>query len=131
MMNAIAQGRHKQGTSLVHHRDQRLYRWRVEHNVCQHESVLCWMAGEIDAGCTPHEAPSAISSDGIARRKTEGCLAVAALEDNAVCTRLRRFDQVAAPDVHTEFQRALFEEHLGRSLRLDQCEGKARVEHRV
>ena len=129
MMNAVAEGRHQQRTSLVHHRDQRLYRWRIEHNVCQHESVVRWMTGEIDAGCTPHEAPRAISSDDIARRETEGCLAVPSLEDHDICTRLRRFDEVAAPHVHTKFQRALFKEHLGRSLRLDQCEGKTRVEH--
>src|SRR6516162_2103640 len=130
MMNAVAEGRHKQGTSLVHHCDQRLRRWRIEYDVRQHEGVLCGMTGEIDAGRTPHEAPSAISSDGIARGKTEGCLAVPALEDNAVRTWLRRFDEVAAPDIHTKFQRALFEEHLGCGLRLDQCEGKVGVEHR-
>jgi hypothetical protein len=44
----------------------------------------------------------------------EGCLAVPALEDNAVRKRHCRFDEVAAPDVHTKFQRALFEERLGR-----------------
>ena len=49
VMYAVAPGRHKQGTSFVHHRDQRLYGRRIEHSLYQHESVLCWMADEIDA----------------------------------------------------------------------------------
>jgi hypothetical protein len=88
------------------------------------------MAGEIDAGGTPHPAPSAISSDDIARRKAEGYLAVLALEDNAVRKWRCGFDEVAAPDFYTKFQRPLFEERLGRGLRQEQCKGKARVEHR-
>jgi hypothetical protein len=129
-MNAIAERREKQATNLVHNRDQWAHRWRIEHNVRQHESMLWRMAGEIDAGCTPHDAPSAVSSDGIARRKTEGCLAVSAFEDNAVRMRLYRLDEMAAPDVHTKFQCALFEERLGRGLSQEKCERKARVEHR-
>ena len=130
VMNAVAAWRDKQGTKLVHNRDQWMHRWRIEYNFCQHESVLCWMAGKIDAGCMSYHAPGAISSNGIARRKTEGYLAVSALEDNAIRTRLYRFDEVAAPDVHTKFQRPLFEERLGRGLRQEQCKGKARVERR-
>jgi len=78
-------------------------RRRIEHNLCQHKGMLCWMAGEIDARCTPHHAPGAICSDDIARKKAEGCLAVLALEDNAVRTWLCGFDEVAAPDFHTKF----------------------------
>ena len=61
-MNAVAAWRDKQGTKLVHNRDQWMHRWRIEYNFCQHESVLCWMAGEIDAGCMSYHAPGAISS---------------------------------------------------------------------
>src|SRR5262249_35016222 len=99
MMYAVAARRDKQRTKLVHNRDQWLRRWRIEHNFCQHESVLCWMAGEFDPSCTPHHATSAIGADGIARRKTEGCLAVPALKDNAIRMRRCGFDQVTTPDV--------------------------------
>jgi hypothetical protein len=55
---------------------------------------------------------------------------VPALEDNTIRTRLCRFDEVAAPDVHTKFQRPLFKERFGRGLRQEQRKGKARIEHR-
>jgi hypothetical protein len=103
---------------------------RIEHYVRQHESVLCGMAREIDAGRTPHHAPRAVGSDDIARRKAEGCFAALAFEDDAVCSRLCRFDQVAAPDVHAKLQRPRFEERLGRGLRQKQRKREARVEHR-
>ena len=67
------------------------------------------MTGKIDGGCLPHEAARAISSDDVARKEAELLLAAPALDDNAVRTRLRRFDEVAAPRVDTKFQRALFE----------------------
>src|ERR1700753_4469415 len=107
VMYAVAADHHEQGTSFVHHRDQRLYRWRIEHNLCQHERVLCWMANEIDPGCAPYLTPSAISSDDIARRKTEGRLAVLALEDNAIRTWLCGLDRVAAAGFHTQLPRPL------------------------
>src|ERR1700743_1182279 len=130
VMYAVAADHHEQGTSFVHPRDQRLYWWCVKHDLCQHEIVLRGMANEIDPGCTPHLTPSAISSDDIARRKTEGRLAVLAFENNAVRTLPCGFDEVAAPDFHTKFQRPLLEERHGRDLRQQQRKGKARVEHR-
>src|ERR1700749_2226939 len=130
VMYAVAADHHEQGASFVHHRDQRSYRWCIKHDLCQHEIVLRRMANEIDPGCTPHLTPSPISSDDIARRKTEGRLAVLAFENNAVRTLPCGFDEVAAPDFHTKFQRPLLEERHGRDLRQQQRKGKARVEHR-
>ena len=116
-MLAVAARHHQQRTTLVHDRHHGLLRRRIEDNFCEHEPVLRLVADKIDAGCVPQGAPSAICSDRVACSEAEGCPAVPAPEENAIRTRLGGFDQMAAPNLHTEFQRPLGKKPLGRFLR--------------
>jgi hypothetical protein len=92
--------------------------------------MSCRIAGKIDVGRTPHDAPSSISADGIACRNTEWHLPFSARDEDAVFALLHRLDKTAAPYVHTELQHATFEKRLRHCLGQELYEWEARFEHR-
>src|ERR1700737_450686 len=123
-MKAVTERRDKQASGLVHHWGHWARRGRIEHNISQHHRLPCRMADKLDSGCLPHDAARAVSPDDVASRKPEWCLSVPAADDDTVCMLFHRFDNMAAPHVDAEFQRAFLEKRLGRGLRQEQHEWK-------
>src|SRR5450432_2979345 len=73
---------------------------------------------------------SSIGSEGVACSNTEWRLTASAPDKDAAFVLLDGLDELAAPDVDTEFEYTLFENALRRRLGQQLHEWKAGVEHR-